>query len=66
MQVMINGAVDEVPEDSSIGDVLAARQLSVEIVVIVLNGEIVKREKWASLKLNSSDDLELIRIIGGG
>ena len=66
MQVKINGAVDEVADDSSIGDVLTARELSLQIVVVVLNGEIVKRERWVNLKLNSNDDLELIRIIGGG
>ena len=66
MQVKINGAMDEIPDDASIGDVLVARELSLAIVVIVLNGEIIKREKWASLKLKSDDDLELIRIIGGG
>ncbi len=66
MQVKINGAVDEIPDNSSIRDVLAARKLSVDIVIIALNDEIIKQEKWESLKLNSNDKLEIIRIMGGG
>ena len=66
MQVKINGAVDEIPDNSSIRDVLTARKLPVDIVIIALNDEIIKREKWASLKLNSNDRLDIIRIMGGG
>ena len=66
MQVKINGAVDEIPDNSSIRDVLAARKLSVDVVIIALNDEIIKREKWENLKLNSNDKLEIIRIMGGG
>lgn len=66
MQVKINGAVDVIPDNSSIRDVLAARKLPVDIVIIALNDEIIKREKWASWKLNSNDRLDIIRIMGGG
>ena len=66
MQVKINGAVHEIPDNSSIRDVLAARKLSVDIVIIALNDDIIKKEKWESLKLNSNDKLEIIRIMGGG
>lgn len=66
MRVKINGEADEIPDNSSIKDVLTARKLPVDIIIIALNGEIINREKWEILKLNSNDNLELIRIIGGG
>lgn len=66
MQLKINGAVAEIPDNSSIDDLLLTRKLPRDIVIIELNGEIIKREKWESLKLNPSDSLEIIRIIGGG
>ncbi len=66
MQIKINGAVDEIPDNSSIQDVLTARKVPVGVLVIGLNGEIIKRENWASLRLNANDNLELIRLIGGG
>jgi len=66
MQVKINGAVTELADNASIQDLLLAKKLPAEIVVIELNGEIIKREKWESLKLSTNDNLEIIRIIGGG
>ena len=66
MQVKINGAVDEIPDNSSIRDVLTARKIPGDTVIIALNDEIIKREKWDSLKLNSNDRLDIIRIMGGG
>lgn len=66
MRVRINGEVEEIPDNSSVEDVLTARKLLRGAVVIELNGEIVKRDRWAGLRLNSDDNLELIRMIGGG
>ena len=66
MQVRINGIVHEIPVNSSVQDVLTAKKLTSSIVIIELNGEIIKRENWMSLRLNSNDNLELIRLIGGG
>ena len=66
MQVKINGKAAELPDNSSIKDLLLARELPLEVVIIELNGEIINRGKWESLKLNPDDSLELIRIISGG
>ena len=66
MQIKINGAVAELPDNSSVKDLLLARKLPEGILVLELNGEIIKREKWESLKLNPSDSLEIISVIGGG
>lgn len=66
MQVKINGVVAELPDNSSVKDLLMARKLPWNIVIIELNGEIINRGKWESLKLNPSDSLEIIRIISGG
>lgn len=66
MKVKINGAIAELPDNFSVEDLLLARKLPVDVVIIELNGEIINRGKWESLKLNPSDSLEIIRIIGGG
>jgi thiamine biosynthesis protein ThiS len=64
--VKINGTADEVPQGCSIKDVLTARRISAEIAIVALNGEIVKRDKWEDIVLAANDDVEIIRIIGGG
>ena len=66
MLVTINGKVAEVPDNCSFKDLLASRNLKEDVVILELNGEIINRGKWAGLKLNPDDSLELIRIISGG
>lgn len=66
MQVTINGKTSEMIEKLSVRDVITERKLPVTLVIIELNGEIIKRELWDNLKLNPGDNLEIIRIIGGG
>jgi sulfur carrier protein len=66
MQVKINGVAAELPDNYSITELLLSKKLPSEVVIIELNGAIISRGKWASLKLNPNDNLELIRIISGG
>lgn len=66
MQVKINGIATELPDNCFVNDLLLSRKLLPDVVIIELNGEIVSRGKWESLKLNPGDSLELIRIISGG
>jgi len=66
MQVKINGKAAELPENSSILDLLQARKLPQDVVIIELNGEIINKGKWENLKLKPDDSLEMIRIISGG
>ena len=66
MQVTVNGAVDQLPDNATIKDILASRTLREEIVIVLLNGEMTARETWGSLAVKSNDRVEIIRIVGGG
>lgn len=66
MRLKINGAACEIADDASIAGMLAARNLPGETVIILLNDEVITREKWESLKLRSEDSVEIVRLIGGG
>ena len=66
MLVRINGKETEIPDSLSIKDLIQSKKLSASTLIIELNGEIVRREKWDSLKLNPDDNIELVRLIGGG
>ncbi len=65
MQVVINGAKSEIPDNTSIWNLVKDRKLPAAIV-IDLNGAIINREEWENTRLNPDDSLEIIRIIGGG
>jgi sulfur carrier protein len=66
MQIKINAKIAEIPQNSSVQDLLMDRKLAGNSVIVVLNEEIVHREKWASLKFTPGDSLEIIHMIGGG
>ncbi|MBI2850059.1 MAG: sulfur carrier protein ThiS [Chloroflexi bacterium] len=66
MQVKINGKAAELPDNSSLKDLLLARELPLDVVIIELNGEIIHRGQWEALKLSPDDSLEVLRIISGG
>jgi thiamine biosynthesis protein ThiS len=65
MQVTINGNIDEVPSGASVRDVLTARNLPQNAVIVELNGEIIRKEDW-DMVLSSDDSIEIVRIVGGG
>jgi len=65
MLITINGVQSEI-FDTSIRGLISARNLPDDAIIIELNGTIVTRELWESTSLNPDDNLEIIRIIGGG
>ena len=66
MLIRINGKVSEITDNSSIQDLILARKLPGNIIITELNGEIIQREQRESINLNLNDNVEIIRLIGGG
>ena len=66
MLILVNGAAEEVADNSTVRDVLTSKRLPEEMAVVAVNDEIVGRDAWQSLRLKADDRLEVIRIIGGG
>ena len=66
MLIRVNGAAEEVADNSTVRDVLTSKRLPEEMAVVAVNDEIVRRDAWQSLRLKADDRLEVIRIIGGG
>lgn len=66
MLISLNGAIEEVPDNSTVLDVMTGKKLPEEMAVIALNDEVVRRDAWPSVRLKADDRMEVIRIIGGG
>ena len=66
MLIKVNGAAEDVPDNSTVRDVLTSKRLPEEMAVVAVNDEIVRRDAWQSLRLKADDRVEVIRIIGGG
>jgi thiamine biosynthesis protein ThiS len=66
VQVKVNEALESVPERSTVKDILATKELPEAGTVVVLNDEIVRAEEWQDVVVNGGDQIEFVRIIGGG
>ncbi len=64
--VLANGTPMEVPEESSVEDLLRLLELGGRWVLVERNGEPVPRGQLGSTRLAEGDRLELVRAVAGG
>ena len=66
MELIVNGAAEDVPPACSLAEFVAFKNLPAESLVIELNGHIVPQTAWLSTVLVGGDSLELLAFVGGG
>ena len=66
MVVVANGDSIEVPDGSTIADLLDQLGLGKRLMVVERNGEPVARGERATTALQPGDRLELVRAVAGG
>ncbi|MHB8210116.1 MAG: sulfur carrier protein ThiS [Acidithiobacillus sp.] len=66
MQILVNGAPREVPEQMTVLTLLAEFGWAERRVAVECNGEIVPRSTHATVTLAAGDRLEIIQAVGGG
>ena len=66
MQIEVNGKPRDVPEGTSIADLLATLELDSRLVVVELNREIVRRTERDEVGLQAGDRIEIVHFVGGG
>lgn len=66
MFVKICGAEFQIPEASSLQELIESKNLSGTSIIIAVNDNIIRRELWNNTKLNPNDNVEIIRIVSGG
>ncbi|MCS7208408.1 MAG: sulfur carrier protein ThiS [Fimbriimonadales bacterium] len=66
MQVRINGKERELPESTTLLQLLQERGIDPRIVVVEYNYEILPRERYAEITLREGDNLEIVQMTAGG
>jgi sulfur carrier protein len=66
MELTINGAVRQVPDGTTIIELLLAHARSTEGVAVAVDGEIVHRAQWPHSILADGQAVELITALQGG
>ncbi|HJR18775.1 MAG TPA: sulfur carrier protein ThiS [Actinomycetota bacterium] len=64
--IVANGKPRDVPEGSTIADLLEAVGWKPQWVVVECNGEAVERSAFADGRLGEGDTLEIVRAVAGG
>jgi thiamine-phosphate pyrophosphorylase len=62
----VNGKPEEVGEGTTVADFLAAKKLQPKLVVVELNGTILRRTDFDSTVLRAGDHVEVVHFVGGG
>jgi sulfur carrier protein len=66
MQIKVNGSSREVPDGSTIADLLRQLEVSQPHVAVEVNLEVVPRAEHARTELREGDRLEVVTLVGGG
>lgn len=66
MRVVVNGEARTVDEGETIAALITGLGLNTGPVVVQRNDEIVERTRFAEVTLAEGDQIELVRLVGGG
>jgi len=66
MNVTVNGETRELPDGTSVAELIGLMDLSGRRLAVELNLEIVPRSAYAEQRLQAGDRVEIVHAIGGG
>ena len=66
MKIVLNGREQDIDNDATLADLVAASGLTGRRVAIEVNREIVPRSDYAARMLRADDRVEVVQAIGGG
>lgn len=66
IQVTVNGENREMPDNSTVAQLVEALELTGKRIAVELNGEIVPKSQHGSTPLTHGASLEIVVAVGGG
>ena len=66
MRVTINGDPRDVPEGTTVADLIQHLQLIEQRIAVELNRDIILREHYTARPLADGDAVEIVHFVGGG
>jgi sulfur carrier protein len=66
VNILINGILRDVPEGTTIAQLLERLEMTAKHVAVEVNLELVPREHHDDHQLSESDRLEVVTLVGGG
>ncbi|MDO8417575.1 MAG: sulfur carrier protein ThiS [Agitococcus sp.] len=66
MKIYLNGSLSEMPENSTVADILVLLEVVGRRVAVELNDHIVPKSQHSQVILQDNDKVEVVHAIGGG
>ena len=66
MRIVLNGVDEDLSESLTIAGLIANKEINPVNVIVEHNYTIVKNDAWQSVILQENDNLEILRLVGGG
>lgn len=66
LAIRLNGEPRDVPEGTTVAELVRDLDLRPEAVAVERNGRLVRRAEHATTALETGDRLELVTLVGGG
>ena len=67
MKFILNNRPEEVDrEEITISDLLALKKYTFRMLVIKLNGKLIRQEEYANTRISENDNVNILHLISGG
>jgi sulfur carrier protein len=66
MQLKINGKSEDVPQESTVLDLLKSKGVEPRMVAVEVNAEMIEKEDYEKTPLHEGDNIEFLYFMGGG
>ncbi len=66
ISVTVNGAVRQVPPDTTVAELLSSMGIERGRVAVERNHDVVPRKEYEQVRLAAGDRLEVVAFVGGG
>jgi len=66
IKIKINGIEKEIPQNTTIKDLLSSLNVLDKTMAVAVNMKIVKKDDWDKFVLRENDKVEALNFVGGG
>ena len=66
INIKINGKNSQIKSDMTIAQLLAGLDINIKLIAVALNGVVIRRKDLDTAHIAPSDEIEIVRAVGGG
>tara|TARA_B100000809_G_C14764408_1_gene397027 strand:- start:194 stop:409 length:216 start_codon:yes stop_codon:yes gene_type:complete len=66
INIKINGKNSQIKSDMTIAQLLDRLDINIKLIAVALNGIVIRRKDLDTVHISPSDEIEIVRAVGGG